>query len=134
VKLTRNLNFNPALVNLVPLINVLFLVLFFFALSSRFVLQPGFAVSLPLSTFALAPQKNAQIVSITSAPMAALYHRDQKVEMAELSRRLAEDKSQDRSLIIKADRETSYDLVIQIMNQGLLHGFSIILATNPDGK
>ena len=134
MKLTRNLKFNPALVNLVPLVNVLFLVFFFFALSSRFVLQPGLAVSLPISTFALAPQKNAQIVSVTSPPMVAIYHRDQKVEMAELGRRLAQDNTHDRSLIIKADRETPYDLVVQIMNQGLQHGFSIILATKPDGK
>jgi biopolymer transport protein ExbD len=131
VKLTRNFSFNPVLINLVPLINVLFLVLIFFALSSRFVLQPGLAVTLPASTFSLAPQRNAQIVSVTSAPIPAIYHRDQKVELAELGKRLEAAKSRDRSLIIKADRDTPYALVVQIMNEALQHGFSVVLATDP---
>ncbi len=134
MKLTRNLKFNPALVNVVPLVNVLFLVVIFFALSSRFVLQPGLAVSLPSSPFALAPQKNAQIISITSAPVAAIYHRGQKISAAELGSRLQKGGTQERSLIIKADRNTPFDLVVQIMNQGLEQGFSIILATSTEER
>ena len=132
LKLTRNFKFNPAVVNVVPLVNVLFLVLIFFALSSRFVLQPGLAVSLPSSQFALAPQKNAHIVSVTSAPTAGVYYRGEKINVADFGARLAAGRTQDRSLIIKADRHTPFDLVVQIMNEGLKHGFSLILATNPE--
>ena len=39
-----------------------------------------------------------------------------------------------RSLIIKADRNTPYDLVLQIMNAGLRHGFSVALATAPEPR
>jgi biopolymer transport protein ExbD len=132
VKLTRTLKVNPALFNIVPLLNVVFLVVVFFALSSRFVLQPGMAINLPVSGFTLGPQHGAKIVSVTSAPVPSIYFRDRKVSIDELRQQLAETRGKDRSLIIKADRGTPYDLVVQLMNEGLKLGFSVVLATNPE--
>jgi biopolymer transport protein ExbD len=113
------------------LINVLFLVLMLFAMSSRFVLQPGIGVTLPFSPFMLEPQRQPQIVSITAAPVPAIYHRDRKVSLEELDRQLAAGPVEKRSLVIKADRTTPYEIVVQIMNLGLRHGFSVVLAANP---
>ena len=84
MKLARNLKFNPGLITVIPLVNVCFLVVIFFALSSRFVLQPGLAIHLPVSTYTLAPQEDAQINSVTAAPVAAIYFRDEKVTLGEL--------------------------------------------------
>src|SRR3954470_10649982 len=110
MKLVRTLKIHPALFNVVPLINVVFLVIVFFALSSRFVLQPGMAVSLPVSGFTLGPQNDARIVSVTAAPVPSIYFRDRKVTLEELRQELTATRSKDRSLIIKADRGTPYDL------------------------
>lgn len=131
MKLTRTFKFNPALVNLVPMANVLFLVVTFFALSSRFVLQPGLAVSLPVSTFALSPPQNAQLVSIVSAPVPSIYHRDQSVTLDELAERLKRSPAKDRSMILRADRSTPYDFIVQVMNRALAEGYSVVLATSP---
>src|SRR5262249_16214872 len=119
MKLTRTLNFNPALFGVIPLINVLFLVVVFFALSSRFVLQPGMAVTLPESSFPLGPRSSAQIVSVTSAPVPAIYHRDQRVSLDELRQRLAETGARERAMILKADKDTPYDLVVQVTDEAL---------------
>lgn len=134
MKLVRTLNIHPALFNVIPLINVLFLVLAFFALSSRFVLQPGMAVTLPASAFALGPQRDAGIVSVTAAPVPSIYYRDQKLTLEELRTQLADSRATQRSLIIKADRGTPYELVMQIMNEGLKLGFSVVLATSPEQR
>ncbi|MDB6173029.1 MAG: hypothetical protein JWL59_2340 [Chthoniobacteraceae bacterium] len=134
MKLTRNLKFSPALMSVIPLVNVLFLVVIFFAMSSRFVLQPGLAVTLPSSSFTLGPQHNAQLVSILSTPSPAIYHRNQKVTLAELGERLRDPHIKERALVIRADRGTSYDFIVQVMNQGLQHGFSIVLATSPKSQ
>jgi biopolymer transport protein ExbD len=133
MKLTRSYTLFPGLIIVVPLINVLFLVVVFFAMSSRFVLQPGLAVTLPLSPFTLTPQHEPQIVSITSTPVPAIYHREQKVTIEELATRLRDMRTRDRSLIIRADRGTPYDLVMQITNQALQSGFSVMLAAQPPG-
>lgn len=132
MKLERNLRINPGLFNVIPLVNVLFLVIVFFAMSSRFMLQPGMAISLPASAFALGPQRGAQIVTVTSAPVPAIYFRDRKVRIEELRAQLAEGRVKERTLIVKADRNTPYDLLMQIMNEGLKLGFSVVLATNPE--
>jgi len=122
MKLSRTVNYNPALFNLIPLVNVLFLLLIFFALSTTFVLQPGISVTLPYSSFALSPQRNPQVVSITAGP--AIFFHDERLSIEELRKSLAD------SGIIKADRDTPYDLIMKIMNDALQLGFSVVLATN----
>lgn len=129
VKLTRHLQFHAALISVIPLVNVLFLVVVFFALSSRFVLQPGLAISLPSSSFSLGPQQHSQLVSIVASPTPTIYHRDQKVTLEELRKRLHDPAVKERSLIIRADRTTPYQFVTGVMNQGLSEGYSIVLAT-----
>jgi biopolymer transport protein ExbD len=132
VKLARTVHFHPALFQVLPLINVLFLVLALFALSSRFVLQPGISVSPPVSSFTLGPQQNSEIVSVTSAPVPTIYFRDRQVSLEELIEQLSNAKVDQRSLIVKADRQTSYDLVMQITNLGLKQGYSVVLASSPN--
>jgi len=134
VKLRRTFQVSLGLLSVVPLINVLFLVVIFFAVGSRFVLEPGMAVSLPVSNFTLTPQTSPQIVSITAAPVPSIYHADGKITLAELGPRLEERREAGRSLVIKADRSTPYDLVVRVMNVGLEHGYSVILATAPDSR
>jgi biopolymer transport protein ExbD len=134
MKLTRTLNFNPVWFGVIPLINVLFLVVIFFALSSRFVLQPGMAVTLPASSFTLGPRSGAQIVSVTSAPVPAIYHRDQRVSLDELRQRLAQTGTRERAVILKADKDTPYELVVQVTDEALKLGFSVVLATSSERK
>ena len=134
MKLTRTLKIPAWLFSVIPLVNVVFLVVVFFALSSRFVLQPGMAVTLPASSFALAPRDGAQIISITSAPVSAIYFHDQRVTRDELRQRLAESRAKERSVIIKADRDTPYALVVQITDEALRQGFSVVLATGAEQR
>ena len=134
MKLTRTLKIPAWLFSVIPLVNVVFLVVVFFALSSRFVLQPGMAVTLPASSFALAPRDGAQIISITSAPVSAIYFHDQRVTADELRQRLGESRAKERSVIIKADRDTPYALVVQITDEALRLGFSVVLATSAERR
>ena len=128
MKVHRTFHFNPALCGIIPLVNVLFLVLMFYAMGSRFILQPGVQISLPATSFAMGPQRNAQIVSITAAPSAAIYFRDQKVTLPLLLQRLDENASAERSLVIKADRNSPVGLRDELVNEALRRGYSIILA------
>lgn len=128
MKLTRSSQPNWTLFALVPFINVLFLVVIFFGLSTRFVVQPGVAVSLPFSPFRLAPERNPEVVSITSAPVPAMYFRDERVTLDQLAETLSRDRASDRTLIIKADRNTPYENVVGVMNAALKLGIPVVLA------
>ena len=132
MKLTRTGQISFGWLYVFPLLDVVFLLIFFFLLSSNFVLQPGIAVTVPFSRFTLGPQPNQQIVSITGGPNPAIYLRDQKVTLDELGPALALTKKEGRSIVIKADRRASYDLVMAVTNAALERGItSVALATTP---
>ena len=134
MKLQRAVRYNPELFNLIPLVTVLFLVFALFTLSHTFVLQPGISVTLPLSSFALASQRDAQIVTITAGAVPEIYFRDKKVAIAEFDRELALARGRERSLIVRADRAVPFDLVSRIMNIGLQRGYSVAIAAGRPQK
>jgi biopolymer transport protein ExbD len=130
MKLSRTKEFNFGWLMVVPAIDIVFLLIFFLMLSSNFILQPGISVSLPFSQFMLAPQQNVQIISITGGAAPAIYFRDQKTTLDKLGPLLDAAKRENRSIIIKADRFTPYDLVVEVTNATLAHGItSVALAT-----
>lgn len=132
MKLTRTSNISFGWLYVFPLLDVLFLLIFFLLLSSNFVLQPGISVTVPFSRFTLGPQPNQQIISITGGPSPAIYLRDQKVSLDQLGPGLDAAKREGRSVVIKADRQASYDLVMAVTNAALERGItSVALATTP---
>ena len=129
MKLYRTAGCNPALFNLVPALNVVFLLLVFFALSSTFISQPGIPISLPLSSITLAPQHNPRIVSITATPIPGIYFQDRNVSLEALGKLLNDvGRARERTLIIRADRDAPYNIVMQVTNLGLQEGYSVVLA------
>ena len=132
MKLIRTKEYNFGWLVFFPLVDIAFLLMFFLLLSSNFILQPGIALSLPFSRFTLGPQVNQQIISITGGAVPAIYFRDQKVSLEQLGPLLDAAKRENRSIIIKADRSTPYDMVIAVTNTTLEHGISsVALATTP---
>lgn len=113
-----------------PLLDVVFLMMFFLLLSSNFVLQPGISVSVPFSKFMLAPQQKYAIISITNG--ATIYFRDRRISPDELAPQLDLARKEGRSIIIKADKATPYETVVHVANLALEHGLpSVALATAP---
>jgi biopolymer transport protein ExbD len=132
MKLSRTKEYRFGWLVVFPLIDVVFLLIFFLLLSSNFILQPGIAISAPFSRFTLGPQQNPQIISVTGGPASAIYFRDQKTTLAQLGPLLDAAKRENRSIIIKADRLTPYELVVAVTNAALEHGItSVSLATTP---
>jgi biopolymer transport protein ExbD len=131
MKLSRTKEYNFGWLMIVPAMDVAFLLIFFLLLSSNFILQPGIAVSLPFSRFTLGQLQNQQIISITGGGMPAIYFRDQKTTLEKIGPLLDAARRENRSIVIKADRLTPYELVIAVTNAALEHGItSVALATS----
>ena len=126
MKLRRTANLNFGWVVLVALVDVAFLLIFFLLLSSNFILQQGVSVSMPFSRFALGPESGRQIVSITGGAVPAIYFQDQRVSMEQLGLLLDAAKRKDQSIIIKADRSTSYETVAKVANAAVEHGITSV--------
>jgi biopolymer transport protein ExbD len=132
MKLSRTLNYDFGWLLLIGLVDVAFLLVFFLLLSSNFILQQGISVSMPFSRFTLGPQTSRQIISITGGAAPAIYFQDQRVTMEQLGSLLDGAKRRDESIIIKADRSTSYETVAEVANAALEHGItSVALAATP---
>jgi len=130
MKLSRTKEYNFGWLVLFPLLDVAFLLVFFLLLSSNFILQPGISVSMPFSRFTLGPQINQQIISITGGAAPAIYFRAQKITLEQLGPLLDAAKREGRSIIIKADRLTPYETVVEVTNAALEHGIpAVALAT-----
>ena len=130
MKLSRTKEYNFGWIVLLPLLDVVFLIVFFLLLSSNFLLQPGISIALPFSRFALAPQPNQQIVSVTGGAAPAIYFRDQRVTLEQLGPLLDQAKREGASLIIRADRLTPYETAVAVANAALERGIhSVALAT-----
>ena len=87
---------------------------------------------MPFSRFALGPQSNQQIISITGGAVPAIYFHDQRVTMEQLGPLLDAAKRKEQSIIIKADRSASYETVAEVTNIALEHGItSVALGATP---
>jgi biopolymer transport protein ExbD len=114
---------------LAPSLSLFFCLLFFLILGGHFLLQPGIAVKVPTSPFLLIGQESPYVVSITASPAPELYFQDQPVTLTQLHERLKHLQGP-RNLIIKGDKGTPYQLLVEVITLGEEEGFSTILATN----
>lgn len=116
-----------------PLVDVVFLLLLFFVLSSPFVLQSGFGVLLPTSNVPTRSTFQGLVVTVTRENL--LFFNNQPTTLERLQQSLQAAAQQDRNaeLIIKADQQVPHGTVIQIMNVALKAGITVVnLAARPE--
>lgn len=132
MKLRRTSRLHPALLFVAPTLNVILTLIFFIILSTSFLLQPGVAVSVPDSPFLLSPQRDPQVVSVTAAPLSAIYFENQQVSLDTLREKLAARHGNQRTLIIKADRQAPFEQVARVMTISLELGYATVMATSEE--
>ena len=102
--------------NIAPLIDVVFLLLIFFMLSSQFISRPGIKVTLPrASTAKLHPGKDI-IVSITEDRV--LYLNEEEVTLENLPGKLKAKvaESEEKMVIVRADGKIDLCLAVKVMD------------------
>ncbi|MFO7891707.1 MAG: biopolymer transporter ExbD [bacterium] len=117
-------------INITSLIDVLFLLLIFFIVSSRFIEQPAMKLQLPETTMKKRTEEKGYTLFITKD--GSLYINEQKVDNTSLLARLQEiaPEIKKRGLIIKADETVDYGVVIRAMDTAKNSGITkLIVAT-----
>ncbi|MEK6709663.1 MAG: biopolymer transporter ExbD [Nitrospinota bacterium] len=115
-----------------PLIDTIFLLLLFFALSSSFVLQSGINVNLPRTVSAETPARKDLVVVI--ARDGRVFLNNDEVALDSLWGRLLEElRAQPEGvLIIRADQDVSHGAVVRVMDVAKQAGAArIAIATEP---
>jgi len=117
-------------VNLTSLIDVLFILIIFFSVSSTFLEQPGIELKLPKAESSEAHTTQKVIIYVDESEN--LFLNDEMVTINNLTdevKNLVEAQS-DNSIVLKADADVSHGMVIQIMDllrqQGI---YKIVVST-----
>ena len=132
MKLRRQVQLLRGPIDLAPLINVVLLLLIFFILSSSFVLQSGVKITLPSSLDGTHGVTNVRhIVAITAADPPLIFFNDQISSREKLSEQFKQVAAagSGNNIVIKADRYVAYGTVVDVMNQALAAGLSVVVAT-----
>jgi len=115
----------------VPMVNVVFLLLVFLALSSPYVMQPGIGMmSLPKVPVTPTASFPGTVVTVTRD---ALFFNNQITTLEGLQRSLREAgrRSRNPELVVKADSQVPHGTVMQIMSMAMEAGFAVNLAARP---
>lgn len=104
------------IVNVTSLIDVLFLLLIFFMISTTFLSTPAIKLELPKAQHADAVQHEPVIVYVD--PSGSMYLNDEPVDMALLGAALKEKlrDSEDKAVVLKADSRVSHGTVVEVMD------------------
>lgn len=118
-------------IDIAPLIDVIFLLLIFFMLSSSFTFQSGINVKLPKAVTSDIIKEENVIITITSENV--IYLNDKVVTLKELSAALTKLKGTERPFLIKSDRRASVGRIVDVWDLCRNLGIEKInIATNQD--
>lgn len=133
MRFRRGIKLVKGQIDMAPLINVVFLLLIFFILTSGFVVQPGISVNLPKAVTSEALHKNSLVILVTNSDL--VYINDRAINTQELDSRLRIAAKEKRPLLIKADRRASMGKIVEVWDMCRDIGISQInIATSQDIK
>jgi biopolymer transport protein ExbD len=102
--------------NIAPLIDIVFLLLIFFMLSSHFITQPGIKITLPMAVTARLHSDEDVVVYIGSD--SRLYLNTEEVMLDDLLERLKAkiNDAPNKNVIIKADEKVDLGVAVTVMD------------------
>jgi len=118
------------LINITSLIDVLFLLLIFFMVSSTFIEKPGMELELPESETSTLKEIKDLVLQIQADE--TMFLNNQRVEWQNLKGYIEQEYKQnpDAALILKADKEVKHGSVVSVMDIAKQVGIKkLIIAT-----
>ncbi|MBI2608163.1 MAG: biopolymer transporter ExbD [Deltaproteobacteria bacterium] len=123
----------PVLIEITPLIDVVFLLLIFFMVSTTFVSAPGIKVDLPEATAQDIVRKKEDVTIVLKTNNDIIFNQV-KVSFLELKQKLNQTAvtHKDTLVIIKADTTVSHGRVVEVMDAARASGLTqLAIATKP---
>ena len=120
--------------DMTPLIDVVFLLLIFFMLSTSLSVSPGIKVDLPKSS-AEEVRKKKVTLRVAIEPSGRIYLEGKKLSLADLRKKFAAvgKKNSDALVVIEADRKVYHGLVVKVMDAAKISGLNkLAIATQPE--
>lgn len=123
-------------IDLTPMVDVVFLLLIFFMISTTFVESPGISIKLPESSSQKIDREPKEI-KIYLSKEGDIYHGDQKISLSDYKTLLAKHQSEAESttVLLLADQESRHGKVVTLMDFARDAGFvKLAIATEQRKK
>lgn len=120
-------------IDLTPMLDVVFIMLIFFIVTSTFTKEAGVDVSRPDAETAVITESNAIQIGITSANQIFMDKRlvDKRAVRANVERGLAENPG--AAVIIVADSDSKTETLIEVMDQARMAGAENVSVATDEG-
>ncbi|MCC4286901.1 ExbD/TolR family protein [Vreelandella aquamarina] len=102
-------------VNLTPMLDVVFIMLIFFIVTTSFIKESGVEIDRPEAS-AATPRPDAQVL-IAVTPKGAVWVDGQPVDLHRVGQQVAGMLSGEGSVVIQADRESTTGVLIEVMDR-----------------
>lgn len=112
MRFNKKLEIEKGQLDIAPLIDVVFLLLIFFMLTSSFVFQPGIRVDLPKAVTSEVLQREILVIDITRDD--EIFINDRPVNDEELFSRITVASKGDQPILIRADKNSGLGKVIEV--------------------
>lgn len=120
-----------ASLNLTPLVDMVFLLLMFFLLTTQFIEEDGIGVRLP--TAASSMDIDQERVTLVLTSRGEVYLKGELLRIEELAPRLRQLVGPDTTLILKGDRQAQLQQAVSVMEQaGFAGAARIVVATEQE--
>ena len=111
-------------VELTPMIDVVFLLLIFFMISTTFIETPGISIKLPEASTSIA-EKEPDEVKVYLSSDGIIYLKEEEVSLAALQAHLGTygERSKTMTFLLMADKDAKHGIVVQLMDAAKVRGF-----------
>lgn len=106
-----------ALINITSLIDVLFLLLIFLMVSSTFLEQPGIQLDLPVAKSSVLVEQKEFTLFVNKDGRIFLNDSEIGIDDLESTLKSALPAMKDGALVLKADQDVNYGLVVRVMDR-----------------
>lgn len=115
-------NHNHVHLNIAPLVDVVFLLLLFFMLTSHLMLEPSIKIKLPESKTAKTEHERVKSIFITKT--GEIYYLDKKISLHQLQSAIRESiwDIETDFIRIKADKDSNVGLLVSVIDEVRLAG------------
>ena len=112
-------------ISIAPLIDIVFLLLIFFMVTSQFDIAAGIQVDLPKVSEGLTDDESGETITLAIDKSSRIYFEDESIDILTLRDLLqgALDKNNHVNLVLEADKEVEHGEVVQVMD--LAHSIGI---------
>ena len=111
-------------IDLTPMVDVVFLLLIFFMISTTFVESPGISIKLPEAS-SQPVEREPQELKIYLSREGDVFYLDRKISITDYKKLLAEHRSnaEDTTILLLADKESRHGKVVTLMDLARDAGF-----------